>query len=66
MATLQLTDKEMLALSSAVCCKIIMCEKYTETLKGFINSGVDCRDDLEKQEAEIKMYKDLWNKIMKG
>lgn len=66
MANLDLTSEEVLALSSAIACKIIMCEKYAETLKGFINSGVDCCDNLEKQEAEIKMYKDLWNKIMKG
>lgn len=66
MSTVEFTSNEMLALSSAIACKIIMCEKYAETLKGFINSGVDCRDNLEKQEAEIKMYKDLWNKILKG
>ena len=66
MHTIELTSNEMFALSSAIACKIVMCEKYAETLKGFINSGVDCFDSLEKQEAEIKMYKVLWNKIMKG
>lgn len=66
MSAVEFTSKEMLALSNAIACKIVMCEKYAETLKSFINSGVDCCDNLEKQEAEIKMYKDLWNKVMKG
>lgn len=66
MATLDFTTDEMLALSGAIACKIIMCEKYAKTLKSIINSGLDACDKLEKQEAEIKMYKDLWKKIMKG
>lgn len=66
MTAVEFTSKEACALSSAIACKIIMCEKYAETLKGFIKSGVDCSDSLEKQEAEIEMYKSLWEKIMKG
>lgn len=66
MANLDLTSEEVLALSSAICCKIIMCEKYAEALRRLIASGMDGRDNLQKQEAEIKMYKDLWNKLMKG
>lgn len=63
---LELNEKEMHALCSAIACKVVMCEKYAETLKSFINSGVDCCNQLEKQEAEIKMYKELLNKILKG
>jgi hypothetical protein len=66
MHTIELTSDEMLALSSAICCKILQCERYAETVKSFIDRGADCYDNLERTETEIKRFKALWDKILKG
>lgn len=61
--TIKLTEQEAFDLFCAISCKIVQNRRYIETLSRLQNSGIDCADDIAREENQIRKLERLSSKI---